>query len=969
MSFNENDYSPQHLLGNTNVPRNTNPILRAANRRLDPDGGSAVPYYADISGTTLRITYTREVLGVVTDDQVDVAFASNSYAAIIVAINAADATNLEALDQDGFLAIRNKNPGKTHRLEIEPWTVPADDAAPLFGFQVTPFPGSASYAGEIASAPGSRLEENPQGTALVSRDEGLSNATWNRSSAHLLQLMQEILNDLERDVIVFREIDATFETHPISNTISSIEITNDDLRLPIEVMGMAGETSGDLNGKLNNFFTILSDDGANIEAGVDTTADTLNDQYERASITNAFYATDATAFDDTDSFADWGTPDGASIYGTAVPNKDKHAAVAIESFSGNIAYCPGATFETVLVKKNDPVEITDPVSTTPFDHSGWFAVESVIDEEHIALRPMSPAERDPGSGNRPRSLNKEGLGDLRVAVGYFIPASSVWLTSDIEGTPSVKLRIAVGVPLREALAEDFALGRTGTWNHLSALLDDHINGAPGPQGRHEASQIGGFTTTEWQDGSSTSSGDNLLSLINDIVSDLGSIDGADRLASTAINIGGATPNTLAAGSIRDQLTALLTEIRDQVNYNGSGNWNDGTSIPAQNIETAIDQVVSDLAAETVGDDGAMKIGAEARGDLAAGSIADQLDQLEDEWGRLARAQSWTALNNFQSGVYIDGDSAGDENANPAILTSGPTGGGSAKLLWRIEAGAGVFLRFYAYTGALIDTAVSGFVITSNAFYDTASNDWEADVPGDPALIFVLDRSKVAVAGKQSTLVAWADNDWDDLFSWLSNGEIYVAAIDATGGAGFINGTTLSVSSTEIDNSGNVDVANGADVAVSGGGEYKHSTEMILQISAPAGREDPVGGWTIASSLGGLAIMWSGPGNGDSVLFDVPLKVGDRIKRIDAYIQDTSGGNTVSLYLHRTDGSDDLITGSAVAAGPTTSAGDGTRQTISITGLTLTIAAGQFFNVVVVQNSATSTTTHLAGIAIHYDRPP
>jgi hypothetical protein len=889
MSFNENDYSTQHLLGNANVPRNTNPYLRATLRRSDPDGISAAPYYADASGKTLRVTYTKEVLGVVTDFQEDIALASNSLATIITTINAVDANHLEARDDDGFLVLRNKNPGKTHRIQVDPWTVAVDDAAPIFGFRVTPFPGSVSYAGEISSAPGSRTEQNPQGTALVARDEDISAQTWNRSSAHLLQLMQEILSDLERDVVVYREVDATFEVHPISNTISSIELTDDTLRLPIEVMGMAGETSGDLTGKLNAFFTILSDDGSNEETGVDPDADTLNDLYDRASITNALYATDATAFDDGQSFADWGTPDGASIYGPTVPNKDKHPVIAIESFDGNIAYCPGATFETLLVKKNDPVEITDPIVTTPFDHSGWFAVESVIDEEHVALRPMSPSERDPGSGNRPRAINRAGLGDLRVAVGYFIPASSVWLTSDIEGTPTVKLRIAVGIPLREALAEDFALGRTGTWNHLAALLDDHINGATGPTGRHEASQINGFTTTGWRD-SSTSTGDNLLSLINDIVNDLQANGGSLRLGATAINIGGATPNTIAAGSINDQFVALLTELRDQVNYDGSGNWNDGTSIPAQNIETAIDQVVSDLAAETAADDGSMKIGAEAHGDLDAGSVADQLTQLQTEWGKLDRPQTWTALNGFTHIINAEGPQTGDTNEQPVLLTGTQPTGGSAKLLWEIQVDALAFVRIYMYKGALVDIGVSALAITINAEYETTGDEWAADNPGDRASIFVLTSNSILFAGKSATGTAWADaTDWDTPLILTNSGELF------------------SPTGAEITGSGGFTADVNDDMTVSGTGRHRHGARE-LNIGAAA--------WVIETGSGTATLTGGRWTTSSIVAFQAPvlLEAGKTISNVTFEFDRAGAGDITFTLVKRTGATVTVIETLVVAAG-------------------------------------------------------
>lgn len=968
MSFDENDYSSSHLLGNVDLPRNLLPTLRSTYRRNDPDGGSAVPYFANASGKTLRVTYTIEVLSVVTDTQADIALASNSLASIISTINAVDASNLEALDQDGFLVLRNKNPGKTHRIEIEPWTVPANDAAPVFGFRVSPFPGSVSYAGELSSSPGNRDEENPQGTALLAKDEGITPATLNRPYVALLQLIQEIQSELERDVIVYREVEATLVIHPISNSWPSYALADDTLRLPIEMMGMAGETIGGDVGKLDPFFTVLSPDGLNSEFGKDPVPDSYTGDLNPGGVLGAFYATAGTAYNDTVSFTAWGTPDGGSIYGPTVPNKNKHAAVAISSFDGNIAYCPGATFETLLVKKNDPVQISNAVSTTPFDHSGWFAVERVIDEEHIALRPLSAAERVPAAGNRPRALNPEGLGDLRVAVGYFIPAQDVWLYVDVNGVQDVRLRVATAVPFREALAEDFALGRTGTWQYIATLLNDHISGSPE---RHIATQISGFTSaTTWADGAAITGAD-LKATIEDILTDLADAtapDGAGRIGSDSLSIGGATPNTIAAGTVRSQLIALLTTLRDQVNYDGSGNWADSTNIPAQNIEGALDQIVSDLASATPGDDGAMKIGSESRssGEVVSGSIASQLEFIAANWGRLARAQNWTALNNFLSAITVDGGSGGDSNANPAVYSLGPAGGGSAKLLWRIEAGSGAFVRIYSYVGALVDSGVSALAVTINAAYGTSGNNWTADTAGQQAIIMVLTRNALHLANKAATGSPWLDSAWDSAYSFTGGGDLFVENIDI---GTLLTADTANISGTTVDTNGAVTVAANQSVTVSGTGSYKHG-ELKLSLPAFSGLPIYTGaiqGWDPFQSIAGAACYWATPGNGEDVVFAIPLKVGDRIKRVDVFVQDTTGGHTISIYLHRSDATDDLITGSVLIAGPTTSAGDGSRQTLSLTGLTATIATSQFYHVIVRQNSATSTTSRVVGVEVTYDR--
>lgn len=891
MSFDENDYSPAHLLGNTNIPRNLYPTLRGSIRRSDPDGGSAVPYFPSTNGKTLRITYTKEVLGVVTDDQVDVAFASNSYTAIIAAINAADSSNVEALDQDGFLVIRNKNQGKTHRLEIEAYTTPStDDAAPIFGFRVLPFPGSASYAGEISSAPGTRTEQNPQGTALLGGGEDFTSSAFNRSSATILRLMEKVNAELDRDVIVFREAGATFAEHPISAGRWVATFDDPSVRLPIMQMGIQDLLGGTPTpwGTLDALFEIMTLSGGGL-SDQETLIATDGTSLRTHQVLQCFYGDNTTALNNALPFATWGTPDGRSIHGTAVPNKDKHATIAITSFDGNIAYCQGATFSTVFVKKNDPVEITNPSSTLPFDHTGWFAVEEVLGEEYLRLRPMTFADKVPATAanqDKPKAINPAGLGDLRVAMGYFIPASSMLIEVSYELVGNHRIRFACGVPLREALAQDFGLQKSGNFNALADELYDHITGAAD---RHAATQISGFTPANtWRD-TSTVAGATLAALINDMIGDLASNTGnggAARVGAGAISIGGTAPNSIAAGSVNSQLSSLLTTVRD---------------------------FIADLADTAPA--GADLVGSEPHGDLAAGTVLDQLQQLADEWGKLSRAQAWTGLNNFQGGISVDGSSGGDTNANPAILSLGPSGGGVAKLLWSMEASGSQKARLYSYTGSLIDSGVSALAFTVNAYYTTSTNDWAADSTGvaTPALIFVLTRNAVIVAIKANTSASWDDTGgWGTSYSLTGAGDLTVRSVTASG--------------TSINSSGAVTVANNQDITLQGTGELVHG-DRYKTLSALSMTLDNSSNWTK-----NLAYVESGAAA--TAYFTPEFVNGDRITSLQF---EFFGNNSTDI----------TITAYVVAAGGTTPIGTTTvndhanawlQTTLNVTDTTL--AAGE-----------------------------
>lgn len=73
-------------------------------------------------------------------------------------------------------------------------------------------------------------------------------------------------------------------------------------------------------------------------------------------------------------------------------------------------------------------------------------------------------------------------------------------------------------------------------------------------------------------------------------------------------------------------------------------WADASGIAATTLATAIAEIVTDLAATA----GAARIGAAAATDLAAGTIRSQLDLLAAEWGKIARINTWSAIQTFSA---------------------------------------------------------------------------------------------------------------------------------------------------------------------------------------------------------------------------------------------------------------------------------------------------------------------------------
>ncbi len=588
MSTNQTPYpSAAGLVGNVNIERNVFPTIRASIRRLDPDGISNVPYYPSIAGKILTLFYTTEPS--VSGSFVSITFTGNSLAQVITNINAAVVGVIQAFEQDGFLVIRNLNPGKTHVLTVSVVSPSSDNAAPILGFAIFPFPGNTSYAGEYAPAPSNRKEINTPTTALITRDEDLNAKTFNRAFYALLQLVETMRADLARDIIVHKDISVTTTAHTGSAGFNTFKINDDDIRL------FYPEADTPSIADLNQFYRVL-------QGG----SEAVSDVTQAAVQVNGLFYTTALIPISTGVFSTWLTPDGGSIVSATTKNKTKHPATAITSINGNIVFCTGATFLTHKIKAGDPVQLIAS-NLQPFDHSGWYAVDAVIDDTHLAIRPMNIAEQTPiNNDSKPRWMNSNSGGTLRVAMGRFVPAGDVFVSTTTPG--SFTIRLSVGVPFNSIVIDDQARELAGALNSIAIKLYAHLSDTTDA---HAATAISGFTSaTTWRDGTNITGAD-LKTTIEDILTDLSaqasSNSGTGRIGAEAISIGGASPNALASGTILSQLTTLLTDIRDHIanptnahaasaiGYSTGPAWEDGTTNPSTTLQTQVNKIISDLA--------------------------------------------------------------------------------------------------------------------------------------------------------------------------------------------------------------------------------------------------------------------------------------------------------------------------------------------------------------------------------------
>ena len=139
-------------------------------------------------------------------------------------------------------------------------------------------------------------------------------------------------------------------------------------------------------------------------------------------------------------------------------------------------------------------------------------------------------------------------------------------------------------------------------------------------------------------------------------------------------------------------------------------------------------------------------------------------------------------------------------------------------------------------------------------------------------------------------------------------------------------------------------------------------ERTLNLGATQGDAGLVS-WALLVSQGASANAWVTPGLNDIVSFSIPLKIGDRIKSVSAFVRDTTGANTVGFELRKSTS----VNANTIVGARQTSAGDGTNQTLTVGSLTSVIADGEFYTATIQSDSATVTTHHVYGVKVVYDR--
>lgn len=354
-----------------------------------------------------------------------------------------------------------------------------------------------------------------------------------------------------------------------------------------------------------------------------------------------------------------------------------------------------------------------------------------------------------------------GTADRHPAAAIDYAGGGAWADGTTNPAASVEAQLdkvvadlaaAAGAPKVGAAATAGApnsLGAGTVRSQLDALLgfiNAHINLA---SGAHAASALTYAGGGNWADGT-TNPATTVEGELDKIISDLAATSGAPKVGAAAT---AGSPNALVAGTVRSQLDALVGFINAHINvaagahaasaltYAGGGNWADGTTNPATTVEAQLDKIVSDLVATAA----AARIGAAASGNLPAGTVRSQLDALDATSVRTNVANTFTALQTLNG-------AAGDTNGAMAT-TAAPT---TRKLLWEIQAGGAMKVRFYAGTDG-------GWEVTCNARWD--GTQWVRDTSGNNSSMLRMDRFNFTLFRK-SPSGNFADGTWDG--SWDIN---------------------------------------------------------------------------------------------------------------------------------------------------------------------------------------------------------
>lgn len=622
-------YGLEHALGKTAIPRVISPTIRGSVRRANPDGGHASPYFLGLDTKTLTV----EVSPV---GDVPITFVSDDLDVAISTINAASPANLKASDDDGYLRLTNLNSGSKNKIVIKSGT-----SLDILGFVATPEPGSASFAGDLATAaPGRSIistQSNPQGTAFVALDEDLTSSVLNRAVFGSTRHIESLVRSLDTEIPVIKRLAVTVVSHvPTGKKVFVVQ--DDTLRFPIQGFGLSGNPApAAAFDKLITLRTNATD--------LDVVNPLQASTFPRVSAVYYNDGSNATA-NNALNFTTWGTIDGKSIFASQTINKQ--APAAITAIRGNVLVVPTAQFLTKVCQPGDTLIIESANNNVPFNHNGEYIIVEVLSETKVVVRPKSPAEITFVSSEKPTELNSNlpggtVYGNARVVIGAAIPMSKLmfevdsWVPLGAYFARILTFKRLGNVSFQE-LGETLHPGNAG----LGAVLNTHFTGLAAHSSLNITADAVPGSPYSLLSGTVDSQTAAIINILNTLL-----------VASTVAYAGGdewADGTTNPATTVELQLDKIILDLADVDGYakigaNDGPNWADGTTNTADSLANRLDKIISDLAGAT----GSGKVqGVVVGTDLAVGTVQAQIANLAANWLKMSRANTIGGAQTFSA---------------------------------------------------------------------------------------------------------------------------------------------------------------------------------------------------------------------------------------------------------------------------------------------------------------------------------
>lgn len=331
-------------------------FLRGSRRRLDPDGFSAVPYFSGVStGQTLNLDLDG------TPYPVALTGATPNYQSILNDINTALGVNGEATDEDGSIGIKTFTPSGY-------LGVTGGTAAAALGFDVTKQP-FRSAAGDLYGSPERRVG-NPYGAAFPIRGENLTVDTFNRALGRISSNLDVLFSEHMRQDGRMAKIPAG------STTVSSPAVGTSLISLPAATRVFTGKNILPATPTAEALapFVQLIDPVTGLPPATCRVIDIV-----RGAVAGS------PPYVDAPNYAGAGS----------VVNVDlvKYSGTITGIANGRVVEVAGATFLSNGTQVGDWANITGAANVVPWSNNGYrWVVEEIIDNTHVALRPMSKSE-------------------------------------------------------------------------------------------------------------------------------------------------------------------------------------------------------------------------------------------------------------------------------------------------------------------------------------------------------------------------------------------------------------------------------------------------------------------------------------------------------------------------------------------------------------------------------------------------